>query len=489
MSQSSTTGSLRQQAAAGGRWTVMSAIASVVIQLMQLAALGRLLAPADFGLMAMMMVVIALATSIADFGVGNYIVQINVLSLRLFKRLFALSFLLSVMLSAIIAVIAPWVATYYGSPVLADLLPYLGLVVITSAGSQVYFSVLQRALKFQIIAVVDVFSASCGLVVSVGLAWYDYGVWSLIAGQLTLNIIKFICFFITASTALKEVPLACEGRIINAVRFGFFQLGERILNFAGWNLDKIIIGKILGDNMLGIYSVAYQLAMRPFSVLNPIFTRVSLPIFSKIKNDDARLRRGYLDVVRIIGLLSFPVYVGIAISAPAIVYILLGPQWSEAAPVVSILCGLGFIFSLGNPIGSLILAKGRADLGFYYNLFALLTYGIAFYFGSNYGLLGVAIAFVIAAGGILYPLEIFLRWKLVGMGATEYFSAIRNHFSGAALPLLVYIYLKANSAMSENLFNQLMAGAGGASFFIAYLWLTERALIKSTYALVVGGGK
>lgn len=483
MAQQNATGSLRQQAATGGRWTAISAMASLVIQLMQLAALGRLLEPSDFGLMAMMMVVIALAASISDFGVGNYIVQVNILSLRLFKHLFALSFAMSVMLSAIIAFAAPWVASYYASPVLKDLLPYLGLVVITTAVSQVYFSVLQRALSFQIIAIVDVFSATCGLVVAVGLAWFGYGVWSLMGGQLAFSLSKALALFPVASTLLRNAPADCEGRIANALRFGYFQLGERILNFAGWNLDKIIIGKLLGHRDLGIYSVAYQLVMRPFSVLNPIFTRVSLPIFAKIKNDDARLRRGYLDVVRIIGLISFPVYLGIAIAAPAIVRILLGEQWGEAAPVVSVLCGLGFIFSLSNPIGSLILAKGRADLGFYYNLLALFVYGVAYYFGSNYGLSGVAIAFVVAAGGVIYPLEFFLRLKLVGMGFIEYFSAIKNHLIGAALPLLGYIYFRVNNSMSENLYYQLLAGAGGAGFFLAYLRLTERALLNSTYAL------
>ena len=484
MSQQDTSVSLRKQAAAGGRWTAISAVASVAIQLLQLAALGRLLEPTDFGLMAMMMVVIALATSIADFGMGNYLVQITTLSRQFFNRLFALSLVLSVVLFGVIVVSASWFAEYFDSPRLKEFLPWLGLVVVASAVSQVYFSVLQRAFKFKVIAVVDVISAFFGLFMSVGLALYGYGVWSLIGGQLALNFTKAVIFYKPVLIALQEVPPTCEGRIGYALRFGYFQLGERMLNFASWNLDKIIIGKMLGDGALGIYSVAYQLVMRPVAVFNPIFTRVSLPIFSKIKNDNVRLRSGYLDVVRIIALISFPVYLGIAIAAPAIVNILLGPKWVEAAPVVSILCGLGFIFSLGNPIGSLILAKGRAELGFYYNLLALFIYAAAYYVGSAYGLFGVAISFVIVAGAIIYPLEIILRWQLIGMGAIEYFSAIKHHLTGATLPLLFYIYFDINKLMPGNIAEQLMAGAGGAAFCVVYLWFTERALIRSTLALV-----
>lgn len=489
MSQGNSTDSLRQQAARGGRWTAISAIANVTIQLMQLAALGRLLEPSDFGLMAMMMVVVALATSIADFGVGNYIVQISTLSMQFFRRLFALSLTLSIALSAVVAGAAPWFATYYGSPRLADLLPYLGLVIVTSAISQVYFAVLQRALRFRLIAIGDVVSASIGLVVSVGLAWFGYGVWSLIAGQLALNLGKAIMYYLPARTALKHAPSSCEERIVNALRFGYFQLGERILNFVGWNLDKIIIGKMLGATSLGIYSVAYQLVIRPFSVLNPIFTRVSLPVFSRIKEDDARLRRGYLDVLRVIALISFPVYIGISISAPAIVYILLGERWAAAAPLVSVLCGLGFVFSLGNPIGNLIVAKGRADLGFYWNLLALVVYAVAYFVGSSFGLFGVAVAFVFSAIGILYPLEIILRWKLVAMGVVEYFSAIKHLIAAAAMPLLFCFIFRFNDRVAERLFLQLLTGVGGVAFFVSYLWFTERMLIKSTVSLVFGRGR
>lgn len=487
MTQKIYSGSLRQQAAAGGKWTALSAVASIVIQLLQLAALGRLLEPSDFGLMAMMMVVIGLAISLADFGVGNYIVQVDTLSRQLFWRLFGLGIGLALILSAIIAVAASWVADYYQSPILRDLLPWLGLVVITSTTSQIYFAVLQRSFKFKIIAMVEIISALVCMVVAVGFAWLGYGVWSLIAGQIAFSALKTIFYLGGTSQFLQAMPASCTGRISDALRFGYYQVGERLLNFAGWNLDKIIVGKLLGERSLGIYSVAFQLMMRPFSVLNPIFTRVSLPIFSQIKNDNLRLRRGYLDVVRTIALISFPVYLGLAIAAPAIVEILMGSKWTEAAPIVSVLCGLGLLFSLGNPIGTLILAKGRPEFAFYLNLVALLVYSIAYYVGSFYGIFGVSISFLIAAGLFLYPLEFYLRWKLVGMSVNEYFLAMKHHFIGLAPPLLLLVYFTSNNEMPQSHIYQLLSGIGGAGFFMGYLWYTERGLINSTYALVLAG--
>jgi PST family polysaccharide transporter/lipopolysaccharide exporter len=485
MTQRKLSSSLRQQAAAGGKWTAFSAVAGVTIQLAQLAALGRLLEPADFGLMAMMMVVIGLAISLADFGVGNYIVQVGILSRQLFWRLFSLGIGLSLVLSVFIAIVASWVANYYQSPILRELLPWLGLLIVTSTASQIYFSLLQRALRFKVIAVLDILSAAVGMVVSIELAWFGYGVWSLIIGQIAVSAFKTILYIGFSVQVLMEVPVSCSGLVKAAMRFGYFQVGERILNFVGWNLDKVIIGKLLGERDLGIYSVAYQLMMRPFLVLNPIFTRVSLPIFSQIKNDDARLRKGYLEVIRTIALLSFPMYLGLAIAAPAIVEILMGSKWLAAAPVLSILCGLGLLFTLGNPIGTLILAKGRPDWAFYLNLLALVVYVAAFYLGSFFGILGVATAFLLAAGVFLFPVEFYLRWKLVGMTVDEYFVALKHHIAGAVLPLTVLIYFSVAHQMPQSLFYQLLAGFGGASSFMIYLWFTERELIKSTYALVL----
>ena len=124
--------SLRQRAASGGKWTGISAVTGIAIQLIQISALGRLLNPADFGLMAMMMVVIGLANSIADFGLGNYLVQAETLSRQLLTQFFLLGTTLAALLALTIALLADQVAIYYNSPALSSLLPWLALGVIVA---------------------------------------------------------------------------------------------------------------------------------------------------------------------------------------------------------------------------------------------------------------------------------------------------------------------------------------------------------------------
>ena len=479
-------GSLRQKAAAGGRWTAISAIASLLIQLIQLAILGRLLNPSDFGLMAMMMVVIGLASLLADFGVSNYLVQTKALTGRLFSALFVLCIAGSLLLAGVISLAAPLVASYYHTPVLAGLLPALGLVVIATAAGQPFFALLQREMRFRQIAIVEAAAAFAGLVVAAAMAMMGYGVWSLIGGQLALAATKAILCGNMASNLIRFDWKIHWPDLKSALRFGNFQMGERLLNYASWNIDKIIVGRILGEGALGIYSIAYQLVMKPFSILNPVFTRVALPLLSRVQDDDARLTRGYLEMTRTIALIAFPIYLFIILASDSIVLLLLGAKWMAASSLIALLGGLGFVYSLGNPIGSLLLAKGRADWGFYYNGVAVIVYAVAVVVSSNFGLKGVAYGLVIAAAGLLLTLEFALRWYLVQMSPWVYLRAIGHIVVGTFLPLITGgLVLSFWTPEFGKTGFDFIIGLLAVAIYFAYLWLADRALLKNTIDLIL----
>lgn len=477
--------SLREKAAVGGRWTALSALASVLIQFTQLAILGRLLNPSDFGLMAMMMIVIGLASLLTDFGVSNYFVQTKALSGKLFSALFVLCIVGAFCLAVVIAFASPLLASYYQSPVLVDLLPTLGVVVIASAIGQPFFALLQRELQFKQIAIVETVAGLVGMVVAVVMALTGYGVWSLIGGQLALAAIKMAMYSVMASSLIHFEWEIHWNDLSAALRFGNFQMAERLLNFAAWNIDKIVVGRMFGEGALGIYSVAYQLVLRPFSILNPVFTRVALPLLSRAQNDDARLSRGYLEMTRTIALVAFPIYLLMILASDSIVYFLLGEKWIDAADLVAVLGGLGFVFSLGNPIGSLLLAKSRADLSFYYNVIAAIVYALAVVIGSDFGLKGVAYGLVIAAVCVLFPLEFILRWRLVRMSPWVYLRAIGHIVMSTLLSLIIgSLALSAWSPESGKPGIDIICGLLAVSAYFAYLWLTERLLLLRTTQLL-----
>jgi O-antigen/teichoic acid export membrane protein len=361
----------------------------------------------------------------------------------------------------------------------------MSLSVVAFAISQILMSTLQRFFAFKKIVIGETFSGCILLVTTAYLAITGYGVWSLVIGQLVAGTTRAIVFAVLVLDPARLLPKHDQSELSTVKTFAAYQTGERLLNYLGWNLDKLIIGRILGEVALGFYSVAYQLMIRPLSVLNPIFTRVALPLFVNIRNDDARLAAGYLDTVKIIALVSFPIYIAMALCAPAIIQIIMGEKWGEAAPILYFLSLLGLFFSIGNPIGTLILAKGKPKWAFQLNCFSLLIYAFAFWLGSQYSALAVAVAFLVAGVFVLFPVEFYLRHQLVGMTLVQYFSAMRHLFIAAAIPILLHAFFYLSDMSSSNIDSQLISAFFAVIFFFTYLLFKDRQLIVIAKNLVL----
>jgi len=478
--------SLLQNAANGGRWTALSAIASIVVQIAQLGILGRLLGPEDFGLMAMISVSLGFFNILADLGFGNYIIQVKNLSGAQFGSLLFLGTIASFILAVSLFILSPWLADFYSAPALESLFPAMAFILPFTTIGQIYLAILQREMLFETIAIGDILSSILGLTAATSLAFYGSGIWAMIIGQWTVTLTKTLYYGIASKQFVRTSLSLTRSELSTPIRFGLFQMGDRVLNYVGWNIDKLIIGSVMGEISLGVYSVIFQIIMKPLSIINPIFTRVALPLFSCIQDDDQRFRQGYLRLSQIIATITFPVYLTIMVSSGVIIRMLLGEKWEGASNILSILSMLGFIFTLGNPIGILFLAKGRADLGFYYNVFAVVTYAVCVYAGSQFGLEGVSLGFVFAAACILFPLDFLLRWHLIKMGTTEYISKLGGVII-ATLSAIIFAQIFSRLASihcQANTVDLFSAITGLLTYFI-FLWLLDNQILKYIYLLVI----
>lgn len=435
--------------------------------------------------MAMLTVVIGLFSLLADLGVSNFIVQAEDFTANHLGGLLLACGSTSLLLGTGVVFISPWVSAYYHAPALLQLLPAMAFLISVTALGQIYSALLQREMRFRAIAIGEASASLTSLLVSVALALYEQGVWALIFGQWVATLERTICFWAASNSSLRPKMPRNLRELKASLRFGSFQMGERLLNYAGWNIDKLIVGRLLGDSAVGIYSVAYQLVMRPFSILNPVFTRVALPLLARINNDDLRLQRGYLQLSRTIAAVSFPIYILMSVCSEAIIALLLGSKWTEAASLLRMLSVLGFVFALGNPIGILILAKGRAEIGFYYNIVAVITYSLCIFTGGQFGLQGVAIGFIFAATFVLFPLEFLLRWYLVKMPAMVYVRAIGQISLAAALSIGMANACAELASPSYGIFAvALLEGAVALTTYAAFLWFFEKALLTETFLLI-----
>src|SRR5439155_8549613 len=346
----------------------------ICLQFLRLAMLARLLDKESFGLMAMMTVVIGFGQVFADMGISNAIIHAQDSSREQLSSVYWLNIFIGVLIFLTILGCSSWIAVFYSEPRLKSLMPCAAVIFLIVPAGQQFQVLMQKNFQFNRVAVVEIASTVFGTAVAIAAAYLKQGVFSLILGQITTALTNALLLVAFTWNRWRPTRHFAFSDLKGYVSFGLYQMGERSLNYFSWNLDKMLIEKILGAGSLGIYSVAYQIMIRPLSIVNTVITRVAFPTFSTIQDEDARLKRGYLKMIQMIAFITIPLYLGMLVVAAPLVTFLLGPGWLQAVEVLQILSIVGAFYSLGNPIGSLLLAKGKPNIGFWFNGLGLGVY-------------------------------------------------------------------------------------------------------------------
>ena len=476
----------KQRAVSGIKWTGFSSAGRSGLQLLQLAFLGRMLAPSDFGLMAMAMVAIGFAQVFADMGISNAIIYRQDSTHEELSSLYWLNIFAGVSIFLLIWILSPPVAAFYKEIRLTNLLRLTGIIFLIVPFGQQFQILLQKELKFNSLAGIEISSSVIGTVTAILTAFAGQGVYSLVWGQIVGASCRTLALVVVGWKNWRPSFRFSIKAIKEYIGFGLYQMGERGLNYFSWNLDKLLIGRLLGAEALGFYSVAYQLMLRPMQIINPVITKVAFPLFSKIQNDDLRLRNGYLQVVEVIAFVSMPVYFGMYAVSDSLVPLLLGQGWVDAVAIFNILVILGMFYSLGNPVGSLLLSKGRADLGFWLNVFAATISVPAIIIGSRWGTTGVAWALVLITAFALFPCGFVLRWFVVKLRPLEY---IRSFFLFAviACAMAVFVkYLGQWAQIGSQTLRLCVFSFSGAVFYMTCLWFLKKKFIYNVINMIKG---
>jgi len=417
--------SLRTTAAHGVKWTGTSSLVTTLLGFIQLAILAHVLSRADFGLMAMITAVLGLAQVYADMGVSNAIIYRRDTARDQLSSLYWLTVFSGVAVFTATVAVSPLVGLFYREPRLASLVRWAAILFLVMPWGQQFQILFQKELKFRRLATIEIISAVAGTCVAVTLAFAHTGVYALVFGQVA-NASAKSCLLVALGWRRWAPQLHFRRSDLKGyVGFGMFQMGERTLNYFAANLDYLLIGRFLGPTPLGVYSIAYQLVVVPLMRVNPILTRVAFPVFSRRQDDDSALQRGYLELAELIAFVAFPLLLGLAITAPVAVAVFFGERWQASVPLIQILALMGAVKALGNPSGSLLLAKGRADIGFYWNLFTAALTLVAFWSVVARGVVYVAWANTLL-NLVLFPLSFAILHRLVGLDWRRYGVSVRR---------------------------------------------------------------
>lgn len=472
--------SLRSKTIAGIKWTSLSAVLIAFLQIAQISIVSRFLSLADFGLMSILMIVIGFSQSFIDMGISNAIIHKQEISHVQLSTLYWLSLLIGFLFFLILLMISPYIANFYSEPRLAELLPLLSLTFLIQPLGQQFMVILQKNLQFSNIARIDVLSKFVSLVTSSILAWKGLGVTSLIGGTLFSTAVQALLFMYDGWKYCRPSFVFQIREVKDFLNFGLYQTAERTINYFNLQIDSILIGKILGVEELGLYTIAKQLVMKPAQVFNPIISRVTFPAMSKIQNDICKIRDVYLKTIHYLSLVNFPIYAFIFLYASEILDLLFGPEWIHGANILRILSVWGAIRSTGNPVGSLLLARGEVKRGFIWNLCLFLYTPLGIYIGSQWGVSGISFALLIMA----FPLNFVLNWyflvnPLCGVNFFKYSREVLRPLLITVFTMTIVFIFNYSLDIESILFRVLFGGILGGGVLSVLCYYFEGDFIKT----------
>lgn len=364
--------SLRKKVISGVKWSTLSTTILVVVNLLKIAILTRLLAKSDFGIIAIVTTVLGFVELFMDMGIPTAILHKQRITRKEYASLYWFNLFFSVSLIIIIFFISPFIAQFFDEPLLKKIIPIMSFSILFAALGKQFKIISQKKLHFKYISIVEIISATCGLITCVTLAICKFGVYALVFGILTQHIVLNFIFLIKGLINSGIVFYFNFTKIKSFLKIGIYQTGSQIINFFNKNLDVFIIGKIFGSEILGGYNLAKQLAWRPLQIIDPIMIKITNSIFPKFQDNKLILRQYFLKLLKGMSFINSIVYGLIATYAYYIVLLFYGNKFIEITPYVQAFCFVMCFRSLGGIIGILAVTTGRTNYEFYWNIFTTL---------------------------------------------------------------------------------------------------------------------
>ncbi len=398
---------LKAKTIRGGAARVCALGLSILVRLVSMMFLSRLLDPKDFGLIGMTTAFTGVLSLFRDFGLSAAAVQREHVTEDQSSTLFWINVLVGGILAAI---------TFFSAGLLGDFYRQPELVWVTRGIAASFFfnglgvqhtALLQRAMRFTALATVDVIALVISTALAIGMAYKNYGYWSLVAMTASLPLVGTIGLWVTTGW-IPGMPRRQIG-LESMVKFGSALTLNSVLFYLTFNLDKVFLGRVWGPEVTGIYSRAYQLIRIPTDTLNSTVGEVAFSALSRIQSEAARLRRYFLRGYSLVLSLTLPVTLACGLFADDVVAVLLGPKWKAAAQIFRLLAPTIFVFAVSNPVGWLLTALGLVGRALRIALVLAPIMIASYALGLSRGAAGVALAYSVAMCLWVVPI---LAWSV-----------------------------------------------------------------------------
>jgi O-antigen/teichoic acid export membrane protein len=405
---------VRKRLTVGAVWTAGGRIASNLLGLVSTLALARLLTPADFGLVALATILLAIIAAVTELSLSSALIQHKSPQREHYDTAWTLNTLRGAAIAVLLVAAGYPFAWAYQDDRLIGIFFALGGGALISGLVNPRLVDFRRRLSFHQEIFIELVNKVVGLAVSVGIAVMFHSYWALVIGTLASQVVGVIMSYVL----IPYVPRISFTHWRNLFLFSGWLALSSGLNELNWRTDQLALGAVLGAGPLGQYTVGDKLASLPVRESTAPIANVLFPAYARLQDDPERLRHALLRSQGLLAATALPVGVGFALVAEPFISMVLGPAWTSAALVVQVLSSVFAAHAFSMPVTPLAMGLGRTRILFLRDLaFIIVRYPLIFAGLFLGGLVGLLYARCIS-GTIGILMDVFIARRLTGVTAT-----------------------------------------------------------------------
>lgn len=457
----------------GLAWTAGSKWLTQGLTWLSVLIVARLLSPSDFGLVEMAGVFIVIANVLAEFGIGSAVVQIRGLGEEVLAQLNSLSIFFALLTFALALLIAPGIAAFFRSEEVTVLVSVTSVVFFITGFQTVPVGVLRRNLDYRRLSIAEAVQAIVQAIATVIAAWLGMAYWALVIGQVLGKLCSAVLTMIWT-----RVPFQMPAwEVIRApLKFGYHVSVGNISGTLASMADGVVVGRRMGDVLLGHYRMAITLAYAPVDKVGSLIMRVTGPLFAKIQSDHAMIRRYFLIFTETLALAVFPMSVGIAIVAPELVAVVLGAKWEATVGPLRFLALFAGIRLISILMTQILVALHRTAFTMHRSLLALAVMPVAFWIAAGWSLAAVGASWLLLVFITVLPSYIVLS-REIDLELGDFLNALLPSIAACmAMALGLYIWRAQLPVVFDHPWlNLLLQVSLGAILYASVLFLLFRS--------------
>jgi len=368
---------LKNQAVSGVLWTSIRSVVTVLTGPLLMIVQAQYLTPTEFGVLSVVNVFLSIINVIENFGFSTAVIQREEVTKNEKSSLFFLQTIFAALIGVIVIGTAPLVADVFDMEPLSSLLPLLSIVIFLNGPAILFTAFLEKEFYFKELSIINILRQIVLFLSTTIFLMRDLKLVGVIFGQI-LSVFVMVVLVLAVAFKNNFIHIKFHFNIAEIkpyIKFGFFIGGKQLMTQVTHHVDELIIGYFLSAEVLGLYFFAKNLLNRMRTLVSTAFSKVLLPLLSKVKNDRPRLTRTYNNISKYVGVFAFPMFIGIALTADLFIPVLFGAEWLDSVNFFVILSIAYIPYMLtANVATSLLYSVNKPNIVLYTDLVANTIY-------------------------------------------------------------------------------------------------------------------